>query len=199
MLFRSHPDFPLHATFFSNGVNPFRQSELIQKKIDFLLANGMDIGNHTKEHMNFKDSTQTDLEHQLGAQVQYLQKYVPSDYAINTLALPYGSRPKDKSLEVYLHKGSYEDVSYENIAILNVGWMPALSPFHNAFDPLSIPRVRASETDVDHVGFMNYLLDYELKPQKRYISDGEPTIITIPSIVADQVNTSLPLEIYTYE
>ena len=196
---QTHPDFPLHATFFSNGANPFRQSELIQKKIDFLLANGMDIGNHSKEHMNFKDATQADLEYQLGAQVQYLQKFVPSDYTINTLALPYGSRPKDKTLEVYLQKGQYEDVSYEHIAILNVGWMPALSPFHNAFDPLSIPRVRASETDVDNVGFMNYLLDYEMNPQKRYISDGEASIITIPSSVADKLNTSLPLEIYSYE
>ncbi len=195
----SHPDFPLHATFFSNGVNPFRQSTLIQKKIDFLLANGMDIGNHSKEHMNFKDATQADLEYQLGAQVEYLKQYVPSDYAINTLALPYGSRPKDKSLEIYLQKGQYKDVSYENIAILNVGWMPALSPFHNAFNPLSIPRVRASETDVDNVGFMNYLKDYEMNPQKRFISDGEATIITIPSSFADKLQTTLPLEIYLYE
>jgi len=154
----THPDFPLHATFFSNGVNPFRQSELIQKKIDFLLANGLDIGNHSKEHMHFKDATQADLEYQLGAQVQYLQKYVPNDYAINTLALPYGSRPKDKNLEIFLQKGSYEDVSYENVAILNVGWMPALSPFHKAFNPLSIPRVRASETDVDDVRLHEFIL-----------------------------------------
>jgi hypothetical protein len=102
-------------------------------------------------------------------------------------------------LEIYLQKGQYKDVSYENIAILNVGWMPALSPFHNAFNPLSIPRVRASETDVDNVGFMNYLKDYEMNPQKRFISDGEATIITIPSSFADKLQTTLPLEIYLYE
>ena len=196
---KTHPDFPLHASFFSNGVNPFRQNDLIQKKIDFLLENGMDIGNHSKEHMNFKDATQADLEYQLGAQIQYLNQYLPNDYTINTLALPYGSRPKDKSLEIYLQKGTYEELTYEHIAILNVGWMPALSPFHTAFDPLSIPRVRASEIDVDNVGFMNYLKDYEANPQKRFISDGEATIITVPSSFADKLNTSLPLEIYSYE
>ena len=194
-----YPDFPLHASFFSNGLNPFKQSSLIQKKIDFLLENGMDIGNHSKDHMNFKDATQEDLEYQLGAQAQYLKQFVPVDYAINTLALPYGSRPKDKALEVYLQKGSYEDTVYENIAILNVGWMPGLSPFHTSFNPLSIPRVRASETNVDGVGFMDYFKDYDLNPEKRYISDGEATIITIPTKYADKLQTNLPLEIYTYE
>lgn len=195
----THPDFPIHATFFANGSNPFRQKDLLQVKIDFLLANGMDLGNHSKDHLNFENATQADLEYQIGSQVQFLQAYVPRDYAIQTLALPYGSRPKDKALEVYLQKGNNQDVAYENIAILNVGWMPALSPFHEAFDPMSIPRVRASEIDVDNVGFMNYLKAYEMHPQQRFISDGEPTIITIPAKFADKMKGSLSLEIYSYE
>jgi peptidoglycan/xylan/chitin deacetylase (PgdA/CDA1 family) len=193
-----HPDFPLEATFFITSSTPFKQSQYSQQKIDFLLENGMDIGNHSKDHMNFNDASADDLQEQIGYQAEYLETFTPSDYRINTLALPYGSRPKNKELEGYLEKGNYNNFYYENIAILNVGWFPSLSPYHTDFNPLSLPRVRASEMNVDNVGMYNYLSYYDENYHERFISDGNPSIVTIPENLFDKLTINEALEVYTY-
>lgn len=193
-----HPDFPLEATFFITSSTPFKQSQYSQQKIDFLLENGMDIGNHTKDHMNFKDASAEDLQKQIGFQAEYLETFTPSDYRINTLALPYGSRPKSTELEIYLQRGSYNDFSYENIAILNVGYFPSLSPYHKDFNPLSLPRIRASEIEVDNVGMYNYLSYYDENYDERFISDGNPSIVTVPEDLFEKLEINEALEVYTY-
>lgn len=195
---RTHPDFPLEATFFITSSNPFKQSQYAKEKVEALIEMGMDIGNHSKDHMNFKDASKDDLEEQLGYQAQYLETFAPEGYRVNTLALPYGSRPKNKDLEIYLQKGQYEDYSYENLAILNVGWFPAVSPYHIDFNPLSLPRVRASEMNVDNVGMYNYLSYFDNHPEEKFISDGNPDIITIPEDLVDKLTINESKELYTY-
>lgn len=195
---RTHPDFPLEATFFITSSNPFKQSQYAKEKVEALIEMGMDIGNHSKDHMNFKDASKDDLEEQLGYQAQYLETFAPEGYRVNTLALPYGSRPKNKDLEIYLQKGQYEDYSYENVAILNVGWFPAVSPYHIDFNPLSLPRVRASEMNVDNVGMYNYLSYFDNHPEEKFISDGNPDIITIPEDLVDKLTINESKELYTY-
>ena len=195
---RTHPDFPLEATFFITSSNPFKQSQYAKEKVEALIEMGMDIGNHSKDHMNFKDASKDDLEEQLGYQAQYLETFTPEGYRVKTLALPYGSRPKNTDLEIYLQKGQYEDYSYENIAILNVGWYPALSPYHVDFNALSLPRVRASEMNVDNVGMYNYLSYFDNHPEEKFISDGNPDIITIPEDLVDKLTINESKELYTY-
>ena len=195
---RTHPDFPLEATFFITSSTPFKQSQYSKEKVEYLIEMGMDIGNHSKDHMNFKDASQSDIETQLGYQAEYLETFTPPGYKVNTLALPYGSRPKNKDLEIYLQKGVYEDYSYENIAILNVGWFPALSPYNIEFNPLSLPRVRASEMNVDNVGMYNYISYYDENPDEKFISDGNPDIITIPDDLVDKLTINESKELYTY-
>ena len=195
---RTHPDFPLEATFFITSSNPFKQSQYAKEKVEALIEMGMDIGNHSKDHMNFKDASKDDLEEQLGYQAQYLETFAPEGYRVNTLALPYGSRPKNKDLEIYLQKGQYEEYSYENVAILNVGWFPAVSPYHIDFNPLSLPRVRASEMNVDNVGMYNYLSYFDNHPEEKFISDGNPDIITIPEDLVDKLTINESKELYTY-
>ena len=195
---RTHPDFPLEATFFITSSNPFKQSRYAKEKVEALIEMGMDIGNHSKDHMNFKDASKDDLEEQLGYQAQYLETFAPEGYRVNTLALPYGSRPKNTDLEIYLQKGQYEDYSYENVAILNVGWFPAVSPYHIDFNPLSLPRVRASEMNVDNVGMYNYLSYFDNHPEEKFISDGNPDIITIPEDLVDKLTINESKELYTY-
>ena len=120
------------------------------------------------------------LQQYIGAQAQYLESLVEDpNYTVNTLSLPYGQRPSNDALQQYLAKGSHNGVEYENIAVLNVGWHPAPSPFDEKFNPLSIPRIRASEMDVDNVGMYNYIEYFDNHPEARFISDGDPETITM--------------------
>lgn len=194
-----HKDFPLEVTFFINGEQPFRQNNHIDKKLEFIINHGMDIGNHTKDHNSFKNVSGEEIQKQIGEQAQYIEKILNIDkYSVNTLALPFGERPKDESLTKYLASGSYNGIQYNNIAILNVGWHPGYSPYDKRFDYTSIPRVRASETKVDGVGLYNYIDYFDKNPEERFISDGVSEIITIPEGKIDSLNTFSDKEIYTY-
>ena len=185
---RDHPDFPLHVSFFADGSNPFRQPELLEWKIEQILAAGMDIGNHTQGHQNMTHSTAEEVQFYIGAQARFLESLIDDpDYRVNTLALTYGIRPRDESLHKYLESGVYEGFSYQNVAILNVGWNPAHSPFDDRFNPMSIPRIRASEMKVDNVGMYNYLEFFRNNPGQRFISDGQPDVITVPEHLADRI------------
>lgn len=196
---KSHPDFPLEATFFLTGYVPFGQSDLIEQKINHILEVGMDVGNHTVNHPNFSKLTDaTEIQEEIGLQAQYIESFIHSDYTVNSMALTYGSRPKDDALKPLMADGSAKDIPYHNIVLLNVGSNPGVSPFRNDFDALSVPRVRASEMDTAGVGLYDYLKQYESFPERRFISDGNPEIITIPLDQQASLRTDLTYEIYTY-
>lgn len=197
----SHPDFPLEATFFLNGPGIFQQKGMEEQKLRFLLDQGMDVGNHTLEHANLKQTDRQEIQRQIGGQAIFLENLIGDDsYQIDLLALPYGGRPKDESLIPYLLEGSFEEQPYHNVAVLNVGWHPAWSPFDNRFDPAGIPRIRASETKVDQVGLYNYLEYFDNHPEERFVSDGQPGLVTVPEANRDRLRSmeDVKKEIYTY-
>lgn len=175
---KEYPDFNTTASFFIFGSNAFRQPEFLEYKLNYLIDNGYNIGNHTIDHRGMKNIEDKEIiQEAIGKQVKVINE-VLQDYEVNTYALCYGERPSEE-LELYLEKGSYEGINYKNIGVLNVGWNPALSPIDAKFNPLSLPRIRASEIKVDNVGIYNWLEYFDNNPSKRYISDGVKEVITI--------------------
>ncbi|NDL66602.1 polysaccharide deacetylase family protein [Anaerotalea alkaliphila] len=195
-----HTDFPLEATFFLDGSQPFRQQGMEGKKLDFLIEKGMDVGNHTKGHDNLSKADGAKIQQAIGAQAQFLEGLIGQEgYRVETLALPYGGRPKDEALKAYLGAGSFEGVPYGNIAVLNVGWHPAHSPYDSRFDPLSIPRIRASEMKVDNVGLYNYLEYFDKHPEERFVSDGNPEVVTVPEGKQERLKELDGMQLYIYQ
>lgn len=195
----SHPDFPLEASFFLTGTNLFGQSKLIKEKLNHIIELGMDLGNHSVSHPNFSKLTDSsEIQKELGQQIQYIESFLDTDYTVNTMALVYGSSPKTDELKAFMVKGRYEDVEYEHKALLKVGSNPGLSSYHKDFDALAIPRVRASEMDTDGVGLYDYLEMYKKHPERRFISDGNPDIVTVPSASLELIQNDLEKEIYAY-
>lgn len=182
-----NPDFPLEATFFINGGTPFEQEEWVEYKLNFIVDQGMDIGNHSYNHPNFSQLSAEELQYQLGKLNNMVTGYLP-DYEVNTLALPFGSRPENEKLMQYLHKGSYDGENYENIAILEVGWDPYFSPFHQDFNPLKIRRVRASEMNVDGVGIYDWLKHFNSGARTPYVSDGSKEAVSFPEAYDNLLN-----------
>lgn len=197
---KEYPDFKTTASFFVFGTNAFRQPEFLEYKFNYLIKNGYDIGNHTIDHRGMKNLEDKEIiQEVIGKQVAIINNILP-EYTVNTYALCYGERPKNKDLEKYLHMGIYNEASYENIAILNVGWNPAEAPITNKFNPLSLPRIRASEIKVDNVGMYNWLEYFDNNPKKRYISDGVKEVITIPKELEEKINLEIinGKELYFY-
>ena len=60
--------------------------------------------------------------------------------------------------------------------ILMVAGGAAPSPFAKTFDPYHLPRIQAVEREID--GWLTY---FDRRPEERYVSDGEPGIVTVPA------------------
>ncbi len=172
----NHPDFNVTASFFL-GTNFFGQDQYADYKLKFLIDNGYDIGNHTYSHKEIANLNSEEIQFEIGKVNALINKIVP-DYTVETLALPHGSNPEDIYLK-YVTDGLYENKSYKNLAVLDVGWRPSYSPYDLKIDFTSLYRVTASEINVDNCGMYDYFKQYEQGSRTKFISDGNPDVVTI--------------------
>ena len=160
-----YPDFNVTASFFL-GTNLFGQKEYAEKKLNWLIENGYDLGNHTYSHNEMAELNSDEIIIEIGTVNNIIKQYLP-DYAVETLALPHGSNPKDEFIESVLEV-EYEGNKYRTLAVLDVGWRPAYSPFDILTDFSNLYRVTASEINVDNCGINDYFKQYEENKKKIY-------------------------------
>ncbi|MBO5142403.1 MAG: polysaccharide deacetylase family protein [Clostridia bacterium] len=138
--YSEYPDFGLNGTFYINKTGYFGTEGTRKEKLEYLINKGFEIGNHTNTHINFSKATsENEVIKEVGAVSK--EVYELTGYKINSLALPFGSM--SKTYENQIIKGVYEDIEYENKALLLVGANPTLSPNHEKLNLLRLPRVRA--------------------------------------------------------
>jgi hypothetical protein len=182
---KKHPDFPLEATFFLYGKNPFGQEQWLRYKLNYLIANGMDVGNHTLNHSNLKFDKfhkPSKIQRLIGAQALFLKRNLTDhpQYQVNTYALCNGRRPQNTQLRKYLVSGEYKGHRYQNIAITKVGGGPSPSPATRNFKRFSVPRIRASDKQETGTGLSTWIRHFDRNPELRYVSDGDPRRVTVP-------------------
>jgi hypothetical protein len=165
------------SNFFSEKPDreiPREQRESnIKKKIDHLLEGGHEICNHTLYHARLdRASGDAQAQEWIGRGEDSIQVYLPADYDIVTLGLPLGMWPKNRQLAT---SGNYNGSAYEYEAVLEVAGGPSASPFNTEFDGKSIDRMPVSPNVLER-----QLATYESTPARRYVSDGEPNVISVP-------------------
>ena len=189
-----YPDFNVTATFFINGTL-FNQKEYNHKILNWLVNNGYDIGNHSYGHADFNDLELDKVPEQVGKLYQLLDTIIPNKY-VNIMALPFGS-PKSKTNPNFssIISGTYNNINYETISTLQVGWTSNYSPFSSSFDKHFIKRIRA----YDNNG-LNFDIQMCFKSlgTSRYISDGDSTKIVVKNELIDSINKNNNLEVITY-
>ena len=185
-----HPDFPARATFFvlpgiSKKLRLFGQPEYWGWKLTYLVSHGYELGNHSLWHQNLAKATPAEAAEQLVLAQRAVAEFVPG-YRLRSLALPFGAWPNPRSLA---RTGTYQNLSYRNEAVLLVGSGPAPSPADRSFDPLALPRIQAGDGTW---GPEETLKRLHAKEYGRYISDGDPQIITLPAALAGRLRANLP-------
>lgn len=181
---QEHPDFGLAGTFYVLWPNPFGQKDYARQKINFLINNGFEIGNHTVHHEKLSDLTNDQVQEELALPNKYVSDIIPG-YATDSLALPDGIAPKDPEV---VKKGSYQGTSYEMKAVLLVGAAPAPSPFDKDLNPYKLPRVQAIQSELDK--WLPRLADPKSN-FTRYVSDGRTDVVSAPKSLADKVSPDL--------
>ena len=171
---KTHPDFPVKATFYVLPDVGFGPNAVAGKKLKALLAMGCEIGNHTVSHPKLSQLSDAKVQQELGECVAKIEKLAPGT-KVDTVALPMGISPKNKKL---LASGSYNGQTYANRAVLLVGANPAPAPISKRFNPMRLPRIQACEQDSGSTFWLDRIKNGGMG---RYVSDGDPTKTTIPS------------------
>ncbi len=172
------------ATFYVLPVL-FGQDEYIEMKLKYLAEHGYDIGNHTVSHAALSKITPEKATQEIAGNIDIVRKYLPG-YEEKSIALPLGEEPKEQSV---LASGTSGETTYNFVASLLVGSNPAPAPNDREFNPMRLPRVQAlalshKEGSVGSDWWIQYFRD---NPERRYRSDGDPAVITIPKHVQPRI------------
>lgn len=197
-----YPDYNVTATFFVNS-QLFENGEENDRKImKWMVDNGYDIGNHTRDHVILGDCDADEITKQVGAMYKKLDEIIPGQY-VNIIALPFGSPEKmgpDKPQYDRIFSGTYEGFEYTSKAALLCAWTRCYSPFVREYDNTCLRRIRGYDNggkdwDIE----MNFA---QLNDGRRYISDGDPNTIVFPSSdnsSGDWLKTTYGHQVITYD
>ncbi len=174
---REHPGFGRAATFYVlPGANPpnrlFNQPDLTTRKLQYLVSQGYEIGNHSLWHAELGRYSEAVVREQLAGAQEWVQRHVPG-YRFRTLALPLGSYPKELAWAL---SGEAKGMTYKHDAILMVAGGAAPSPHARNFDLNRLPRIQAVGPDLDY-----WITYFDRNPGERYVSDGDAATVTVAS------------------
>ncbi len=150
----------------------FGQPEFKEQKLRQLVSWGYEVGSHTVTHLNLKKASTAETMKQLYQSKQMLEEMIGDGYEVTSIAVPFGEYPAQASL---LKSGEYNGQTYTYQAALRATGGPSLSPFSDGFQSYHIPRIEVSGT-----GLRDLLAMFEQSPALRYISDGDPSTISVP-------------------
>ena len=189
------PDFGRAATFFvlpgaSRPNRLFDQPAHEGTKLRWLVAQGYEIGNHTLWHANLGKYDETTVRAQIAEAQVWIQRHVPG-YTLRALALPHGVYPKQVG---WVLKGVSKGTAYQHEAVLMVSGGAASSPFAKSFDPAPLPRIQALESELSR-----WLVYFERHPDERFVSDGDPTTITIAAAKRALLHPDVPKNLRVVE
>jgi peptidoglycan/xylan/chitin deacetylase (PgdA/CDA1 family) len=187
-----HPDFGHAGVFYVPPGLPFGddddkhdQRRFAGTKLAWLVAHGYELGNHTLHHANLANATDAQVRQEIAGGEDGLHRYVPGA-PLETFALPYGAYP-DHGDPALLRHCTYQGHTYGYSAVLLVGAEAAPSPFDRRRDLFFTPRIRATDAELG-TWFGAYLDRY---PAVRYVSDGDPGIVTIPTTLTPALRDKL--------
>ena len=176
-----HPDWQLRGTFFvltdadPRFPPPFYQKEFAQGKLEQLVKDGFEVGNHTVHHKSMNRLSDAQATAEIAGAVAGIHKYLP-DYDVNELALPYGRYPKNLSV---VKSGTSNGISYKNIVALKAAWRPVSSPMARGFNPYMLERITPGDKFQQSYWWLNYL---EKNKSEKFIRDGDPNTYTVNSM-----------------
>ncbi|MCC6790997.1 MAG: polysaccharide deacetylase family protein [Thermomicrobiales bacterium] len=167
------------------------QNEYCGQKLTWLLDNGYEVGNHTRNHTDLLDVDDDTFRDELSGAIIALQEYDPRIEA-NILAMPFGNYPdletKQQQREWLKNGFSWDGEDYLIIGSLMVGSNPTESPNSTEYDSMWIARIQAFDEDAEVkdangelvMDMMDWFDIFESEPERLYVSDGDPNTITVP-------------------
>ena len=185
--YRQYPDFGRGAYFATVPGNGFswpamEQDDLVTEKVEWLISNNYEIGNHTMLHPDLSAISADEFRENVGFPILWLDRQVGADNPMNAmriLTLPFGIYPEPEvapeNYELMIKGFYYEDVWYEVDGVLLLNGGSTWSYYSQAWDAYRITRV-----PVDDSVFPAMATGIETGESYYYTSDGNPNTVTVP-------------------
>ena len=131
-----HPDFPVRATFYVLPDVMWTQHKWWAKKLQMLRDWGCEIGCHTVTHPVLKRLTDEQVKREIAESVDFIETL---GFYPNTMALPYGVAPKNRSLlEGFQWHGKH--YGFKGVVLGGAG--PSRQATMPGFNPYKIQRIQ---------------------------------------------------------
>lgn len=187
---KKHPDFGLKGIFYVNmnlGDNTFKGEGTQAERFELLESLGFELGSHTWGHVDFNKAknTEASIQEAMGKNQEAAFEILPS-LKFYSLALPYGSRPSNEALRLFLRSGEYNGTAYYHENIMAVGANPTVPSIAVKYNPMYVSRIRAQGKIAVECDLTWWLP--KMTASRMYVSDGDPMTIVIPESKADLVN-----------
>lgn len=187
---KKHPDWSLKATFFCLPKSPrtsdsFGQNGLGDQKLQYLVDNGFEIGNHTINHKSMAHMPPARIQAEVGGANNLLLASSPKA-KITVMALPFGDYPRKKADWKYLVNGSSGGKTYSYAAAMAAAYRPIPSPLSKEFNALHLERI--SPMDKDPNGLRSWIIKLAAAGGGRFVSDGDVHAISFPKSEMPQAN-----------
>lgn len=164
---RDHPDFRPTATFF---INTYPPPFVDDRVIPWLVSHGYEVAAHTRTHANLRALSAAAVQAEIATNITELEAAAPG-YDVTTLAYPFGNPPLARDLAL---RGDHDGKPYCLVGAFGVDEVAAGPPYRRGFDPLWIPRVGSGDAAA-------LLAALQAHPERLYVSDGDPAVISFPS------------------
>ncbi|GAA3233526.1 polysaccharide deacetylase family protein [Actinocorallia longicatena] len=170
-----HPEFRPVATFYVIK-DPFQLGATgPDPTLTWLVDHGFEVANHTSTHPDLSRLSEKKVQKEIGDQEKLVQKLTGRPSI--TFAYPYGAVPKK-------HQWAMKGDGWAFQGAFLAGYDPAPSPFDKRLDRAKIPRIRSmgkvKKDGCDQFCSTAWLAWLDKNPGKRYTSDGDPSVITVP-------------------
>lgn len=184
-----HSDFPMRGTFYIMSTNFFGSTGTLRQRLEYLVEQGFEIGNQTKNHYALQKATSAEkVIEEVGGLAKFVDELIPG-YVINSFSIPGGSMTKNYKEQVYF--GTYDGFKYENKGVvLLYGSSPELSPINKELNLKSLSRVRVAGKDKVDKDFDYWIKYFDEHPEEKYVSDGDPMTFVIDKEDSDKVQIS---------
>jgi hypothetical protein len=185
--YAEHPDFGRGAHFGMVPGNKFSwpandQDEYFDWKVQWLIDNGYEIGNHTTSH---RDLLEVDDEHfmwTISDPIMWADGVMGADHPLNAsrvLTLPFGIGPTETTqphkLKMLREGFTYEGHAFNLTGVLELAGGSSEVPWSLKWDPFSISRLPVQDD------IMEMFQEVHLAGEDPYYtSDGNLDTVTIP-------------------
>ena len=185
--YEQYPGFGRGAHFGLVPGNKFSwpandQDELFDEKVQWLIENDYEIGNHTLTHANLLEMEDAEFARTISGTVVWADELMGADHpgnAARVLTLPFGMGPDpDKHPSKYeLMPGlmNYEGPQIQLSGVRALAGGSSEVPWSQEWDPFSIPRLPVQDDVLDM--FKDVHLEGE---NPYYTSDGNVDTVTVP-------------------